>query len=353
MQTTFRLIAFAVFSMVLVACVTNETMPTETSIPTLVLPTQTVTATFTPLPPTFTPTPTLGIGSTMLDSDGAILVYIPPGDFTMGGTEALLGRLLEMSPQFGGIAMNTRNNGFFDIADSEPAHIVYLDAYWIDQTEVTIAQYQLCVQSGKCKEVAPQAGHNYDEYMPKYNDPKYANYPVVYINWEMANDYCSWAGRRLPTEAEWEKAARGSEGNMFPWGNELHTFEHVNNNPLGCEDNFTAPDFTAPSCESRLPTGEAVEVGQYPKGTSPFEVLDMGGNVSEWVADWYSATYYANSPSSNPKGPESGEVHVFRGANFTSIFNDGELFITLRSHGSPVEYQNYWSSRGFRCASDP
>lgn len=356
MRTTYRLIAFAIFCIVLVACGVNEIAPTETFLPTIAPPTATAIPTFTPLLPTFTPTP--GIGSTMVSKDGMTMIYIPAGDFIMGGTEALLDRLLAMNSRFDFIVMNARSN---DISNTEPEHVVYLDAYWIDQTEVTIAQYKMCVETGKCREVAPQAGRNYDMYMPRYNDPIYANYPVAYVNWEMASEYCSWAGRRLPTEAEWEKAARGTEGNMFPWGNELPTFEHLNSPPLGCEDNpFTALGFTAPSCESRLPPMEVVEVGQYPKGASPFGVLDMGYNVSEWVADWYSTTYYASSPNSNPRGPESGSMRVSRGAAFNSQFGNGELFITLRggqetqtglsSKFVPFEY---WEARGFRCASNP
>lgn len=341
-------------SMMLVACGTSQIVPTGTMSPTLAKPTDTTIPTITPLPPTFTPqpptlTPTPGIGTTKTGSDGATMLFVPAGEFILGGTGASLDRILETYPGLDWLVTKTKKIS----TDTEPGRTIYLDGYWIDQTEVTISQYKNCVQSGKCKEVAPQSGHNFDEYMPKYNDPNYENFPVTYVNWEMASTYCSWAGRRLPTEAEWEKAARGSDGNLFPWGNDFPTYEHINNQPLGCEDNpFTMPGFTAPNCVSDLPTGEVVDVGRYPKGASPYGALDMGGNVSEWVADWYSAEYYANSPDSNPQGPDIGKAHVVRGGNYTSVFDDGELFITLRGSQEDGQKFAFWSGRGFRCASD-
>ena len=269
----------------------------------------------TPLPePTQTVvTATPGIGTMMNGSDGSVLVYVPEGEFIMGGTAALVA---EVQKEMDWIKQNA--------PDTEPVHTVYLDAFWIDQTEVTFAQYQTCVAEGACLEPAPPGGHNAESFWPMYQDPAFSQYPIVYVNWEMANAYCQWAGRRLPTEAEWEKAARGPEGQLYPWGNEL-------------------PDLTRMNEEGT----ESYAVGSFPDGASPYGAMDMISNVSEWVVDWYNPLYYETSPAENPTGPEAGDEHVIRGPSFVNFFNNGELFITLRFHG-PAEY--YWSSIGFRCA---
>jgi len=355
MRTAF-LIAL---SLALAACGTNTIATTETPLSTRVIPTETITPTVTPNLPTFTPTP--GVGSAILGQDGAILMFVPAGEFTMGGAQALIEQMKDT------FAREKAPLDWLTIkptpSDSEPAHRVYLDAFWIDQTEVSIGQYKKCVEAGRCLEVAPQKGWNADRYWPIYNDPAFENHPVAYVNWEMADTYCKWAGRRLPTEAEWEKAARGTDGRMFPWGN-FHTLEQSGNLPLGCGDStvdatspYGAPNMDLPSCSPRIYTYpefvETVEVDKYPEGASPYGVLNMGGNLSEWVADWYAAAYYSISPASNPKGPETGTAHAIRGANFMSNANNGELFITLRGQGYLEEMKNYWSSLGFRCASDP
>jgi formylglycine-generating enzyme required for sulfatase activity len=362
MRTIIIIIAIILCCLPLVGCGKSEITPTEASSSLIVIPTETeiptvaptITPTFTPPPPT--PTPAPGIGSTLTGTDGTTMMFIPAGEFIMGGTQTLVGLIKDT---FGNA--EARLDWFKvnrDFSDSEPAHPINLNAFWIDQTEVSIAQYKKCIEAGQCAEVAPQTGHNYDTYMPKYNDPEYANHPVSFVNWEMANDYCTWAGRRLPTEAEWEKAARGTDERIFPWGN-FQTQEQVSNLPLGCSDKisvspYTAPGYPAPACDQPLypDIEDTNEVDSYPLGASPYGVLNMGGNVSEWVSDWYSPTYYLSSPVDNPQGPDSGEVHVNRGPNFTSNANDGDLIITLRNFGSQEEKKNYWSSLGFRCASD-
>ena len=212
---------------------------------------------------TIIPTPTLGIGSTKIsDKDGMTLMYVPAGEFEMGS-----------------------NNGE---SDEKPVHTVYLDAFWIDKTEVTNAQYRLCVQAGVC---AIPIGKYFD-------NSNYTDHPVVYVYWQDANNYCSWVGRCLPTEAEWEKAARGTDGRTYPWGEGLDCSK---------ANYYWCGKFN-----------EISPVGYYPQGASPYGVLDMAGNVWEWVSDWFSSGYYNQSPSSNPQGPASGDTHGLRGGSWYS-----------------------------------
>jgi formylglycine-generating enzyme required for sulfatase activity len=163
-----------------------------------------------------------------------------------------------------------------------------LDAYWIDKYEVTNAQYALCVQSGECS--VPSCGN--------YVDPQYDDHPVVCVDWWAAQAYAEWVGGRLPTEAEWEKAARGGlEGQLYPWGNEDPVCT------LGAENGAQFGD-----CED-----EIVKVGSFaPNG---YGLFDMAGNVWEWVQDWYDGSYYANSPTENPKGSSSGSYRILRGGS--------------------------------------
>jgi len=238
--------------------------PSSTITDTPAPPTATPLPTPTDTQPPPTPTPTLGIGSTFVSKvDGITLLFVPAGEFLMGS-----------------IASN--NQAY---PNEKPQHSVFLDAFWIDRTEVTNAMYQLCVQTGACQSPGNTT---------YYGSSQYDNYPVVNVSWNDAKAYCGWAGGRLPSEAQWEKAARGTDGRTYPWGE-----------GLGCEKaNYSG-------C-----VGQMVAVGSYPDGASPYGALDMAGNEWEWVADWFSETYYSSSPPSNPQGPESGKLRVLKGGSY-------------------------------------
>jgi len=203
------------------------------------------------------------------------------------------------------------------ILDEKPVHTVYLDAFWIDQTEVTNKMYAKCVDAGQCNSPNSSTPDN-------FNNPSYANHPVVNVDWKMANAYCSWVVRRLPTEAEWEKAARGTDARTYPWG-EI----------IDCDKaNYQS------SC-----VGKTSPIGSYEKGKSPYGAYDLAGNALEWVNDWYSETYYQSSPLSNPLGPDSGKYRVTRGGSWN--YFDFSACTSCRSWGNP-SYSD--SSHGFRCA---
>lgn len=223
------------------------------------------------------------------------VVFIPAGDFLMGST------------------VHDTNRD----TNEEPQHKVYLDAFWISKTQVTNAMLTACVSAEVCK-YSVKASTN-----PNYLDPLYASHPVVYVAWDMAQTYCDWTGGRLPTEAEWEKAARGPNGAKYPWGEDQPREKFVNVN------NFI---------------GNTTTAGLFPYGKSFYGALDMGGNVREWVSDWYDPNYYQNSSASNPQGPETGEKKVLKGASFSDPIRYTRTANRL-SHvpGSPG------AVRGFRC----
>ena len=227
-------------------------------------------------------------------------VYIPAGEFQMG--------------------CDPLHNGDFPCYDDElPLHTVYLDAYYIDRTEVTYAQYALCVAAGGCS--MWNAG--------------ISPYPVVYINRGPAQEYCTWAGGSLPTEAQWEKAARGSiDTRAFPWGDA---------SPNCTLANFWDYYGTGEHC-----VGATSTVGSYLAGASPYGLLDMAGNVLEWVNDWYSESYYSVSPYANPTGPDTGTRTLLRGGDW---FNkSGLLRVAYRFEAyEGGEFGNV----GFRCAYPP
>lgn len=234
------------------------------------------------------------------------MIFIPPGEFWMGCANDSLEYCL--------------------YSDEQPMHTVYLDAYFIDKYEVTNGQYAQCVSAGVCNPPL------YDDIIGiggYFNNPAYADYPVLWLNWFDAQAYCAWAGKRLPTEAEWEKAARGTDRRILPWGNQT----------VDCSlANYGGVWFTC--------VGHPTRVGSYPNGASYYGALDMAGNVIEWVSDWYDPVYYSISPYSNPTGPASGTEKVMRGGDWASFAYDVKT--DKRAHELPDDNRAY---SGFRCAA--
>ena len=257
----------------------------------------------------FTPTPVAGadLSTTPAGKDGAPLILIPAGPFPMG------------------VPKGDRDGG----RDEYPNHEVLLDAYNIDKFEVTNGRYREFVRATGHR--PPQHGKDpsrnlwQGDMMPD----SIADQPVINVDWHDANAYCTWAGRRLPTEAEWEKAARGTDDRRFPWGNVEPTHKHLNFNQRWQGEHTLKP------------------VGSYEAGKSPFGVYDMAGNVWEWVADWYDTYYYEKSPARNPKGPATGTHKVLRSSGWEV---ETPLVRSVTRVMSDPMNRNH--STGFRCAAD-
>ena len=239
--------------------------------------------------------------------DGAPMVLVPGGSFPMG------------------VPPGDRDGG----RDEYPRHDVALDAFYIDKYEVTNGRYLEFVRSTAHR--APQHPTNKKRnlwdggLMPE----SIAERPVINVDWFDADAYCRWAGKRLPTEAEWEKAARGGDDRRFPWGNVEPTNKHLNYNQQWIGEKTLMP------------------VGSYEAGKSPYGAYDMAGNVWEWVADWYDARYYEKSPGNNPQGPASGTKKVIRGAGWQNETPTVRIFTRVESDPAVRN-----ESTGFRCAAD-
>jgi eukaryotic-like serine/threonine-protein kinase len=203
----------------------------------------------------------------------------------------------------------------------QPQHTVYLDAFWIDETEITNAQYARCVDAGACEQPLNLGSEIRSNY---FGNPEFDTYPAIAIHWDSAKTYCEWAGRQLPNEAQWEKAARGDSGNTYPWGNAEIS---------GALVNFGSG------------IGDTTAVGTYPKGASPYGALDMAGNAAEWTADWFDLEYYRVSPDSNPIGPLEGSAKVLRGGSWIDAVTN--LRAAKRFWDDPRSVRVRY---GFRCA---
>jgi len=296
-------------------------LPSMPSLPPVieVSPTLTVIPTSTNVPPNPTvPLPTATVvyqvvDSMVSDADDMPMVYVPEGEFLMGTSNSL---------------------GY---VEEHPQHTVYLDSYWIDQTEVTNSMYSLCISAGVCHVPASRSSFTIQNY---FNEPNYANYPVLAVTWEQAATYCEWVNRRLPTEAEWEKAARGITGIKYPWGDEFDCLK-------GNFDTEEKADLYTVAAGNKIcdKYDDTSPVGTYPEGVSPFGALDMSGNVYEWVADWYGS--YTSGYVKNPPGPETGTERVLRGGSWNSDSED--VRAAARIHFDPL-YTT--SDFGFRCAMD-
>ena len=274
-----------------VAPAENPTTANTTASPTS---TASPVPTATQVPPTPTPTPTVAAPvipeNRTNRKDGADLVYIPEDTFTMGLTTEQVAYLRGFCSAPGCEELYRA---------SSPAHQVTVGPYWIYRTEVSNAMYALCVADGAC---TPPAKHSSATHTNYYGNPQYADYPVTRVSWYQARDYCRWAGGRLPTSAEWEFAARGKDARLFPWGNAFPNANRANLNDW---------------------YGDLLPVEAFADSTSPFGLLNMTGNVWEWVQDWYSEDYYAtNTNWDHPTGPAVGDtkngamLKVGRGGNY-------------------------------------
>lgn len=209
--------------------------------------------------------------------------------------------------------------------DEKPYHEVTLSAYYIDKTEVTVAAYKECVDAGTC------TPPDMDVYC-NWNVSGKEDHPVNCIDWNQSKTYCEWAGKRLPTEAQWEKAARGTDGRKYPWGNESAT----------CD--YAVMYEVAPGCGTRSTMSVC---SKSPTGNSPYELCDTSGNVWEWVSDWYDSDYYTNSPTSNPTGPDSGSYRIRRGGSLVIAGVDN---LRASSRNIDVPFGSGYYDLGFRCA---
>ncbi len=276
--------------------------PTATLVP---LATATVAASPSPTPQP-TPIPTLTtvpvIGSTAISKkDNMSLVFVPAGEFEMGS-----------------------NDNDAEASGSEkPRHKVKLPDYWIDKTEVTNGQYQLCIEAGGCSKLGNTTSPTRPDY---FTNVIYADYPVIWVSWDQASAYCKWAGRRLPSENEWEKAARGVDVRLYPWGN-----DPPNNTLLNYD----------------LLVGDTTKVGSYPNGASPYSALDMSGNVIEWVEDFYYSSYFPLLYNPTVPPPLSVGIHTLRSSSWAAI--KAEVRVAVRHFNNRPD--GTYNNVGFRCAS--
>ena len=230
------------------------------------------------------------------EKDGMEILYVPGGSFEMGSTE---------------------------LTYAKPVRTVDVDGFYIDKYEVTNGQYRQCVSEGACQFGGDNTSNTRERY---YDNPVYTNHPVINLNWYEAKDYCQWVGGDLPTEAQWEKAARGTDGRRYPWGD----FE-----PNKTKANYNQNE------------GDTMPVGSYSQNVSPYGAMDMAGNVWEWTQDWYEDSYGPDD-TDNPIGPTAGQFRTIRGGCW--YYEATYIRSAHRSKHNPL-YRYY--NVGFRCATTP
>jgi len=244
------------------------------------------------------------------------MVLIPDGVFTMG--------------------YNIDNKKEWGDTDEEPVHKVFLKSYYIDRYEVSASQFSNFLnqhQKQSSLYFQPGLGVTIEKIDSQFRPRAgLGNYPVNRVSWFGADAYCRWVNKRLPTEAEWEKASRGTDSRVFPWGDEFPTNERVT-----FRRKFNLLGFNA-----------LEKIDSMPAGRSPYGIHHMAGNVWEWVNDWYGDIYYEESPYANPKGPDSGTSKVLRGGNW--YYKAYYMRTTYRFNDKPDIFKNW---QGFRCAKDP
>ena len=303
------------------ATVTDTAVPPKLT--ATATPEATNTATSTPSP-TATPTPNVPPPDPILGSvwerpqDQMTMVYVSTGSFSMGSRE--------------------------EASDELPVHDVTLDGFWIDRTEVNNLHFAVFLNTMGNQEEGGVTWFDTGDEDAKIDErngefaawSETADHPVVEVSWYGAAAYCEWAGGKLPTEAQWEYAARGPDGLAFPWGEDFDG-EKANYCDKNCDFDWKDEDY-----DDR--NGETAPVGSYPGGASRAGALDMAGNVWEWVNDWYDSEYYADAAAENPTGPESGDRKVLRGGGW----NSGSLDLRSAHRGSnDPDYSP--ANLGFRC----
>ncbi len=288
------------------------------------------TATFvstTSAPPPVTPSP---VGNSLGDTttrpaDGMTMLFVPAGAFDMGSTDAEIKDAIALCREH----YSPCNQWYYD--REAPLHTVTLDAYWIDQTEITNAQFRRCVQDGACtKPVDCKKGE------PTYPILEFSDHPVVCADWSQAQAYCEWAGARMPTEAEWEYASRGSTRSIFPWGDSFQ----------GNRLNYCDQNCDQSHADQRFDDGFArtAPASAFPDGQSWCGALGMGGNVSEWTEDWFGS--YSPETSTNPAGPSSGDQKMIKGCSW--FYPPAYCRGSLRASAPQTTRFDYL---GFRCAT--
>ena len=240
------------------------------------------------------------------------MVLIPAGEFQMG--------------------CDPKHNGGFACPSDEQLHTATLEAYRIDKWEVTNAQYAKCVATGSCAAPPSNSSKTRPSY---YNNSSYADYPVINVSWQDAVDYCAWAGKRLPSEYEWEKAARGTSLIAYPWGDQVPNCSLANFND-------------SPKGDAKHCVGDTTAVGSYPEGASAYGVMDLAGNVWEWVNDDFRVKYLTPTPPGDPRERANKRGYVIRGGSWN--YSGIQIRVTFRSSLRPDKRD---LDLGFRCADNP